>query len=399
MEPSKIREIEQRHESGAFPKRPLAIVRGEGTALWDDAGRKYLDFGANYGVANVGHANPHVARAVAEQAQRLIAIPQTYFNDARAAFLEKLHAIAPPGLSRSFLANSGTEAIEAAIKFARGVTKREKLVATKKAFHGRTMGALALTYKPEYRDPFMPVVPGGSHVSFGDVEQLKEAVTRETAAVFLEPVQGEGGVNVASPEYLRAARDVTRDAGALLVLDEVQTGFGRTGRMWACDHAGVVPDVLAFAKAVAGGLPMGGVLLTEEAARLPVTSHGNTFGGSPLVCAAASATIDFIVREKLAENAARQGERLLRGLRDVGHSGVREARGLGLMVGLELKSKNTPVLNALVREGVLTLPTGATVIRYLPPLVVTADEVDFAVAATGKALASAAAAGGDASGG
>ncbi len=391
-----LRAIEFRRESGVFPKRPVSIVRGRGVRLWDAEGREFLDFGANYGVANVGHAHPAVARAIAEQAERLIAIPQTYHNDRRAELLERLARVAPPGLERSFLANSGTEAIEAAIKFARGVTRRSGLVAAKKAFHGRTMGALSLTFKPEYRDPFVPLLPGASHVSFGDEEALKAAVSRETAAVFLEPIQGEGGVHVAPNGYLKAARDVAHDAGALLVLDEVQTGFGRTGRFWACDHDGVAPDVLCFAKAVAGGLPMGGLLLRDDAAKLPPASHGNTFGGSPLACAAAIAVLDVIEREGLVANAARQGARLLAGLGGIASPLVREARGRGLMVGLELRSKNTPVLNALVAERVLTLPTGATVIRYLPPLVATADDVDLALAATAKALDAASRAGADA---
>lgn len=381
-----IAAIENAVESGVFPKRPVSIVRGEGARLWDAEGREYLDFGANYGVANVGHSHPRVVAAIREQATRLTFIAQTYYNDRRAELLAKLQAIAPRGMSRVFLGNSGTEAIEAAIKFARGHTKRPGLVAAKKAFHGRTLGAVSLTWKPEYREPFAPLLPGVAHVPYGDEEALKTAVTSDTAALFLEPIQGEGGVVVPPPGYLRAARDACSDRGALLVADEIQTGLGRTGRMWAVEHEGVVPDILCFAKSIAGGVPMGGVLLRPEVCTLPVASHGNTFGGNPLACAAASATLDVLREERLAERASEMGARLLDGLRAVATESVREARGRGLMVGLELRTKNTPVLNALVADGILTLPTGATVIRYLPPLVVTAEQVDRAVAATGKAL-------------
>jgi acetylornithine/LysW-gamma-L-lysine aminotransferase len=384
-----MKAIETRHESGVFPKRPVSIVRGEGAYLWDAEGKRYLDFGANYGVGNVGHCHPHVVKAIQEQAAKLLFVPQTYYNDQRARFQERIVATAPRGMSRVFLCNSGTEAIEAALKFARGTTRRAGFVATKRAFHGRTFGALSLTHKADYREPFLPLLPDVAHVTFGDEEELKNAVTSATAAVVLEPIQGEGGVQVAPPGYLKAARDIAHDAGALLVADEIQTGFARTGSFWACEADGVTPDILAFAKSVAAGVPMGGVLLTDAAAKLPLTSHGNTFGGAPLACAAANAVLDVIETEKLAERAARLGPRLMDGLRDACGDAAREVRGRGLMVGLELRARNTPVLNGLVAEGILTLPTGATTIRYLPPLVVTEAQVDLAVAATGKAVRSA----------
>ena len=386
MHTDEMKAIESRRESGVFPKRPVSIVRGEGARLWDAEGKEYLDFGANYGVGNVGHGHPRVVQAIQAQAAKLVAIPQTYYNDQRALLLERLVATAPSGLARAFLCNSGTEAVEAALKFARGVTKRKGFVAARRAFHGRTFGAVSLTWKPEYREPFEPLVPGVTHVEFGDEEALKAAVTRETAALVLEPVQGEGGVQVAPPGYLKAARDACTDAGAMLVLDEIQTGFGRTGRFWAAEHWGVTPDALCFAKAVAGGLPMGGVLLTDAAAKLPPASHGNTFGGGPLACAAALAVLDVLREERLPERAAELGPRLVAGLREAAGEHARDVRGLGLMVALELRGRNQGPWNALREEGVLTLPTGPTALRYLPPLVVTRGDVDLAVAATGKAV-------------
>jgi len=385
MNTEQMREVETRRESGVFPKRPVSLVRGEGAYLWDAEGKRYLDMGANYGVGNVGHCHPRVVAAIQAQAARLMFVPQTYYNDQRAMLQERLLATAPQGLSRVFLANSGTEAVEAAFKFARGTTRRSGIVSTKRAFHGRTLGAVSATWKPEYREPFAPLVPDFSFVSYGDEEELKAAVGTGTAAVILEPIQGEGGVQVAPPGYLKAAREITQDAGALLILDEIQTGFGRTGAFWACQHDGVTPDILCFAKAVAGGLPMGGVLLSESAAKLPPASHGNTFGGAPLACAAALATLDVIRDEKLPERAARLGPRLMDGLREAAGEKAREVRGRGLMVALELRGRNQEAWKALAAEGVLTLPTGPTALRYLPPLVVSEADVDFAVAATGKA--------------
>ncbi|MFA5861400.1 MAG: aspartate aminotransferase family protein [Candidatus Thermoplasmatota archaeon] len=386
MNTEQMKAVETRRESGVFPKRPVSIVRGDGVRLWDAEGKQYLDFGANYGVGNVGHCHPRVVRAIQEQAAKLIFIPQTYYNEQRAMLQERLVATAPQGIERVFLTNSGTEAVEAAIKFARGTTKRPGLIATKRAFHGRTMGAVTLTHKPEYRDPFAPLLPGASHVEFGSEEALKIAVTRETAAVFLEPIQGEGGVQVPPDGYLKAAHDIAHDAGALLVLDEIQTGFGRTGKFWAAQHENVTPDILCFAKSVGGGMPMGGVLLTGNAARLPPASHGNTFGGAPLACAAALATLDIIRDERLAQRAAELGPRLISGLAQASAEKARDARGRGLMVALELRGRNQEVWKALAAEGVLTLPTGPTTLRYLPPLVVTEDQIDIAVAATAKAV-------------
>jgi acetylornithine/LysW-gamma-L-lysine aminotransferase len=378
--------LEKAFDAGVFPKRTVSIVRGSGAQLWDAEGRRFLDFGASYGVGNVGHCHPRVVQAIRRQAEQLLIAVQTYPNDRRAEFEERLVRVAPAGLSRVFLANSGTEAIEAAIKFARGHTKRPKLVAAKRGFHGRTLGALSLTWKPEYRDPFAPLVPGVSHVPYGDEETLKDTVDAETAAVFLEPIQGEGGVIVPPRGYLKAAFDIAHDRGALLVADEIQTGLGRTGTMWAVEEQGIVPDILCFAKSIAAGIPMGGLLLRPEVCTLPAGSHGNTFGGSPFACAVGTAVLDILEDEKLPQRAAEHGARLLQGLRSISTDAVREVRGRGLMVGLELRGRNAPLLNGLLARGVLTLPTGTNCVRYLPPLVVTGAQVDEAVTATGEGL-------------
>ncbi|MBI4394235.1 MAG: aspartate aminotransferase family protein [Euryarchaeota archaeon] len=386
MNLEEMKAIETRHESGVFPKRHVDIVRGKGVKVWDSKGREYLDFGANYGVLNVGHNNDAVVKAIKRQADKLIYVPQTHFTEERAGLLDRLAKIAPNGLSKTFLSNSGAEAVEAAIKFARAATGKTGIVSTKWAFHGRTFGALSATYKPEYREPFGPLVPGFSFVTHGSNGELEKAVTSETAAFIIEVVQGEGGVRIVPPDYLRAARRITSAVGALLIIDEIQSGLGRTGRMWALDHFGGEPDIVCVAKSIAGGLPAGATLMRPEVATLPVAAHGNTFGGSPLVCAAANATLDYIVENDLPARAAKMGDALLSGLRSLKSPKIRETRGLGLMCALELRERAGPVLTALIDEGVICLPAGATTIRLLPPLVVEQDQIDFALSRIDRVL-------------
>jgi LysW-gamma-L-lysine/LysW-L-ornithine aminotransferase len=374
-----IQDLESLHTSGLYTKRPLAIVRGEGARLWDSDGNVYIDCVGGQGAANLGHANPAVADAIAAQARTLISCPEMFYNDRRAEYMARLTAVAPAGMQRVFLCNSGTEAVEAALKFARATTGRKEFVATMRGFHGRTMGALSATWEKKYREPFEPLVPGYHHVAYNDLAALEAAVTDQTAAVILEVVQGEGGVRPGTPEFLRGAQQLCRERGALLIVDEVQTGFGRTGALFASEHYGLSPDLLCLAKSMAGGLPMGAVLVGERVGPLPAQSHGSTFGGNPLASAAAIAALDYIESERLAERAAELGTWFVARLQRIEAPLVREVRGLGLMVGIELKQKVTPYLQALMAEGVLALPAGLTVMRFLPPLVI--DRADLARAA------------------
>jgi acetylornithine/LysW-gamma-L-lysine aminotransferase len=380
-------DTERAHTSGVYPKRELEIVRGAGAQVWDAAGRRYIDCVAGHGVAIVGHCNPAVVEAVSRQAARLITCPEVFYNDCRAALLQRLAALAPQGLTRSFLCNSGAEAVEGAIKFARLATGRPGIVAAMRGFHGRTLGALSATWERRYRDPFQPLVPGFRHVPYNNLDRLAEAVTGETAAVLLEVVQGEGGVRPASPGYLAGALDLCRQQGALLILDEVQTGLGRTGRLFACQHHGIAPDIMCLGKGLAGGVPMGAVLLGPRIPALPQGTHGSTFGGNPLASAAALATLDCIVQADLPGRAARLGAWLLEELQRLPDTRVREVRGLGLMVGIELREKVQPYLVALQERGVLALPAGATVLRLLPPLVIEQAELEQVVAAIRDVLA------------
>ena len=387
MNAPQIVEMEDCYDTGLYARQPLALVEGKGAWVWDADGRAYLDCVGGHGVANVGHANPSVIAAIVEQVQRLAVCPNGFYNDRRALLLAELVRVAPPGLERAFLCNSGAEAVEAALKFARLVTGRTGVVAAMRGFHGRTWGALSATWNKAYRQPFEPLVPGFGFVPYNRLEPMAEAVNDGTAAVILEVVQGEGGVNPGDGDYLRAVQALCRERGALFIVDEVQTGFGRTGQMFACSHHGLEPDLLCLAKAMAGGLPMGAVLTGGRVGKLPPRVHGTTFGGNPLVCAAALATIQFIESEGLPQRAADLGARLLAGLREIDSPLVREVRGMGLMVGIELKVPAAPYLAALAESGVLALVAGANVMRFLPPLVIESDMVDLLLDRVGEVLA------------
>jgi len=330
-------------------------------------------------VANVGHAHPAVIQAVTEQVQRLVICPNGFYNDQRAQLLAELTRIGPPGLERAFLCNSGAEAVEAALKFARLSTGRTKVVAAMRGFHGRTFGALSATWRKPYRQPFEPLVPGFEFVPYNRLESMEQTVDGETAAVILEVVQGEGGVIPGDGDYLRGVQALCQERGALFIVDEVQTGFGRTGRMFASQHHDLRPDLMCVAKAIAGGLPMGAVLIGPRVGDLPKKVHGSTFGGNPLACAAALATIHTIESEHLPQRAAEVGARLMAGLKTISSPQIREVRGLGLMVGVELKEKSASYLAALAERRVLALAAGATVMRFLPPLVISAEDVDVVV--------------------
>jgi LysW-gamma-L-lysine/LysW-L-ornithine aminotransferase len=351
------------------------IVRGEGAALWDRNGRRYVDLGASHGVGNLGASHPEVVRAVQRQAAELIYLGTGYDVPIRTEFLGRLVGLLPPTLDRVFLSNSGTEAVEAAIKFARAATGRTKIVAAMRGFHGRTFGALSATWRKEMREPFEPLVPGFVHVPYNDVAALSAAVDASTALVLLEPVQGEGGVHVATPEFLSAARSRTSAMGALLGWDEVQTGVGRTGRLFAFERWGVVPDLLVLAKSLAGGVPIGATVTSEDVQRRFRGSHHSTFGGNPLACAAGVAALDVVVRERLSERAERLGTYARERLAHLPPEKVREVRGLGLLLGIELRERVAPTLAALEERGFLAIPAGSTVLRLLPPLVIGEDDL------------------------
>ena len=361
-------------EFACFPRHALEIVRGEGAHLWDSAGRPYLDLGASHGTANVGHANPEVVAAVSRQARELLQLAGSFASPVRTEFIRALTETLPVPLDRVFLSNSGTESVEAAIKFARAATGRPRIVAAIRGFHGRTLGSLSATWRPEFRAPFEPLVPEFAHVPYNDPAMLAAAVDDRTAAVLLEPVQGEGGVHPAAEGYLREARAVTSAHGALLILDEVQTGVGRTGRFWALERSGIVPDIVTAAKSLAGGVPIGATIATAAVESAFRGSHQSTFGGNPLACAAGIAALEYTRRERLPERAERLGEIARARLAGLPETVVREVRGAGLMIGIELRGRAAPHLEALRSKGYLAISGGANVIRLLPPLVICDEE-------------------------
>ena len=378
MNKQEIIDIEAKHSSGVYAKQPVVFVRGQGALLYDVDGNEYLDCAAGHGVANLGHAHPKIAEAIYRQASRLITLFETFPNDQRAELVRKITSLVD-GLDRVFLCNSGTESVEAAFKFARISTGRTNIVAAMRAFHGRTYGSLSATYNKKYRDGFEPLVPGFCHVPYNNIDALDQAVTPETAAVILEVVQGEGGVYPASVEYLQAARRICDERGALLIVDEIQSAFGRTGRMFAIQHYGVRPDMLTCAKSLAGGVPMGAVLIGERVQHLTPGVHGSTFGGNPLSCAAALAALTVMEEEDLPSQAEAKGRYLLEKLNEIQSPAIREIRGRGLMIGIELKQKVAPYIRALQEKKIIALNAGMTVIRLLPPLVITYEQLDHLV--------------------
>jgi len=370
-------ELEQTYELGVYSRRDIVLVRGRGARLFDENGREYIDCAANVGVSNIGHGNEAVARAVHEQYLILGNCYSMFYNPVRACLAEKLASLAPGNLNKVFFCNSGAEANEAAIKFARASTGRPEIIAAMRGFHGKTMGALAATWGPEYQKPFAPMLPGLKHVPYNNLAKLEAAVGDQTAAVLLEVVQGEGGVRIGDNGYFQKVRQICDANGTLLIIDEVQTGFGRTGTMFACEQF-VEPDMLCLAKSLAGGIPMGAVLCNDRI-KVPVKSHTSTFGGNPTACAAALASVAVIEKEGLVKKSKTLGEYFLHELRTLESSKIREVRGLGLMLGIELKEKAGPYVQKLMEKGVIVLLAGATVIRLLPPLVITKGEIDTVV--------------------
>jgi acetylornithine/LysW-gamma-L-lysine aminotransferase len=350
--------------------------------VWDVNGKEYVDCTSGYGVALLGHCHPRIVEAICKQAQQLITCHAGYYNDRRAEFLQKLISITPKGLNKAFLSNSGAETVECALKLARKHMAKPEIIAVMGAFHGKTMGALSATWDKKYREPFLPLVPEIKHVQPDNLEKIREAISEKTAAVLVEPIRGEGGIRVTPDGYLKGLRELCDEKGILLMFDEVQTGFGRTGKLFACEHWGVVPDVLCVAKPLAGGLPLGATVAREDImSSFKVGDHSTTYSGNPLVCAAGCAAIDVLLEEKLAERAATLGSYFKSNLEKLQakHRSVKEVRGLGLMLGVEAKFDVLNVLLKAIAHGVLMLDAGRNVVRFLPPLVITKEQIDKAI--------------------
>ncbi len=373
-------------------------VSASGCIVRTASGGEYLDCLGGYGVFTLGHSHPDVVGAVRAQLDKMALSSRTFFQEPLALLAERLAEVTPGGLGYSFLCNSGTEAVEGALKIARVATGRTKFVCTVGGFHGKSMGSLSATGREIFRKPFDPLVPGFIHVPFDDIQAIEEAVDAETAGIIVEPIQGEGGIRCPGSDYLRNLRDICDRTGALLILDEVQTGLARTGAMFACDHWGVVPDIMTLAKALGGGvMPIGAVVSTppiwDAAFGENPLLHTSTFGGNPLACVAGLAALRVIERDDLVAAARARGSQLIAGLRSIQTrfpDALAEVRGMGLMIGVEFKVKDVAELaiNGMARRGVIAAYTlnNPYVIRFEPPVVISPEQVDQAVAAFGDSV-------------
>ncbi len=371
-------QVEKECSVHLYNKRDLVLVKGENARVWDIDGNEYIDCTSGQGVASIGHGNKNLVRAIQDQAEKLITCSGSFSNDKRAQFMQKLIEVTADNLSQVFLCNSGAESVEAALKFARYSTRKTGFICAMRNFHGRTFGALSATFTPAYKKDFEPAVPGFQFVPYNNFEKLVEKVDEQTAAILLESVQGEGGVNLGQKEYFQKVRKLCDEKNILLIIDEVQTGFCRTGRMFAFEYFDIQPDILCLAKAIAGGVPMGAVVCSDKIEMQP-GKHGTTFGGNPFACAAGLATIEFMQNENLAQQAEEKGKYFSEKFSKYNLKRIREIRQIGLMIGIELKEKVQPFISGLQQDGILALPAGPTVLRLLPPLTISYEDLDIVI--------------------
>ena len=361
-----------------YQRFPVTIEKGKGSHVWDVNGKEYIDCMGGYGVALVGHQNERVTKAIKEQVDKIITVHSSLYNKTREEFLKILIRLAPENLTQVHLNNSGAEAIEAAMKFARKFTGKKGMVAMKGSYHGKSFGALSLTFNPKYKKAFQPLVEKVSFASYGDIESLRSAIDDDTGFVILEPIQGESGIIVPPDGFLQDVRKLCDEKGILLIFDEIQAGLGRTGRLWACNHWNTAPDIMCLAKGIAGGVPMGATLVRSDIlAVISKGEHSSTFGGNPLSCAAGIAALKALTEDGLVENSEKMGKVFREGLEKLKekHSIIREIRGKGLMIGVEMKFEVRDILMNLIKEGILMLYSGRNILRILPPLVITEEHI------------------------
>ena len=379
--------LEDTFLADTFWKRPITLVRGKGARVWDDSGKEYIDCSCGYGVALLGHCHPAVVGAIKEQIERLLTCHGSFYNDARERCLSRLAKIKPDGTDKVFLSNTGAESVETAIKLVRKFTKKKGLIAMVNGYHGKTMGALSITWASKYREPFMPLLDGMKFAPYGKTEKLRGLIDDQTGAIFVEPVQGEGGINIPPRSYLKELREICDEKGLLLVMDEVQSGFGRTGKVWAHQHFGVQPDVLCSSKALGGGIPIGATFAKAEIMdSLKRGEHSNTFGGNPVACAACAGAIDAMLQEGLVENAKVVGEYIKDEFMKMDSKLIREVRGLGFMIGLDMRFEVGSMILRSLDLGAIVLEAGKTVLRLLPPLVLSKADAERVIQIVGTAI-------------
>ena len=385
---------EETFAGNIYQRFPVNVSKGKGCFLWDVEGKEYIDCMGGYGVALVGHCNDRVVTAIKSQAEQLITCHMSLYNNARLEFLNKLFTITPRKLNRVFFSNSGTESVEAAIKFSRKYTNKNGIIALNGAYHGKTFGALSVTYNEKYRKSFLPLLDGVKFCSYYELQKIEELVANpgnNIGAIIAEPIQGETGIIVPPVDFLKKLRNICDNHNLVLIFDEIQSGLGRTGKMWAAQHWDVEPDIMCLAKGIAGGVPMGLTLTRSEILdSIKVGEHSSTFAGNPLACAAGSATIDSLVGDKLVENSEKIGMLFKEGLLDLkdGHKIIREVRGIGMMIGIEMKFDIKDVLFDGIKNGILILYSGRNILRLLPPLVMDEDICKKAINLIGKLIQS-----------
>jgi LysW-gamma-L-lysine/LysW-L-ornithine aminotransferase len=373
---------EDRYLAALYQRFPVNIAKGKGTKVWDTAGKEYIDCMGGYGVALVGHCNDRVVDALKRQAEILITAHMSTYNDTRLRFMEKIASVAPPSLNKIFFANSGAESVEAALKFARKYSGRHGVIAMNGGYHGKTFGALSVTYSEKYRKSFMPLLDGVKFVPYSDPSMLEDIIDDTIGSVILEPIQGETGIIVPPDDLLPRIREICDRHNLVLIFDEIQSGLGRTGKMWAAQNWNTTPDIMCLAKGIAGGIPMGLVLAEQEIMdSMKLGEHSSTFGGSPIACAAGTATIEALIDDKLIDNAAKMGVYFKEGLIRLQekHKIVRQVRGIGMMLGVELRFDVKDILFDGIRRGLLILYSGRNILRLLPPLVMDETTVSHAV--------------------
>ena len=369
---------EDQYLGNLYQRFPVVIEKGSGSHVWDSNGKEYIDCMGGYGVALVGHRNERVVNAIKSQIEKIITVHSSLYSKTREEFLENLFKIAPKGLTQVHLNNSGAESVEASIKFARKFTGKKGMIAMKGSYHGKSMGALSLTFNPKYRESFKPLVEGAKFSAYGDLDALRDSIDGDTAFIILEPIQGESGIHIPPDGFLQGVRKICDENEILLIFDEIQSGLGRTGRMWASEHWETTPDIMCLAKGIAGGIPMGATLVKSDILSvMKKGEHSSTFGGNPVSCAAGTATIQALTQDNLLKNAELMGDKLFQGLIELKnkHSIIREVRGKGLMIGVELKFEVKDILLEGIKNGLLLLYSGRNILRFLPPLVISDEDV------------------------
>lgn len=385
METNDIIGLEKKYVMQTYTRPGFVLDHGDGCYLFDKKNKKYIDLVGGLATCLLGHGNREFANAVRKQIEKITNPTNLYYTEGQATLAEKLAKLS--GLSKCFFSNSGAESIEAAIKLARKYTKKTHIVSTKEGFHGRTFGSLAATGKEKIRKPFKPLLSGFTHVRYGNADAIGNAITKKTAAVIVEPIQGEAGIILPEKDYLKNIREICDKSGVLMILDEIQTGCGRTGKFFAYEHERIRPDIVTLAKGLANGIPIGATIAADEVANgFEKGDHGSTFGGNPVTCSAANFTIDYVLKNKLMKNAEKQGDYLMKMLGSMKTKNIVEIRGKGLMIGMEMKVKAADIQKHCIENGLLINLTAEKVLRFLPPLIINKKIIDAAMKILSKTI-------------